>query len=244
MPSSTTLPQAATSATGVPVVLRKRGQTPTEVNLLKLAKAAGGFDTKKEARESLRNAGFIATTVVVEALLKAACQILAWLSRKCGLVLTCICSRVHLASRPFGGQASRRSIGRRRGLLALAARWAGTCARIAACRRRFNESGAWALAKHASCAGCRVRYRCRWAIPLRSQCRAIARQEALAHSPVHLLARIHRARHDCGASASLRNCHGGKFAGQHCSGLRPYILAGRVAEGNMNLTLRSGGRVV
>jgi len=75
MPSSTTLPLSAPSVTGIPVVLRKRGKTPTAVNLLKLAKTAGGFNTKKEARESLQNAGFIATTVVVEALLLAEVRI-------------------------------------------------------------------------------------------------------------------------------------------------------------------------
>lgn len=75
MPSSTTLPLSATTFTDTPVVLRKRGKKPSEVNLLKLAKAAGGFDTKKEARESLQDAGFIATTIVVEALLQAGVHI-------------------------------------------------------------------------------------------------------------------------------------------------------------------------
>lgn len=75
MPSSTTLPLSATSFIDTPVVLRKRGKTPTATNLLKLAKAAGGFDTKKEAREALQSAGFIATPQVVDALLQAAVHI-------------------------------------------------------------------------------------------------------------------------------------------------------------------------
>lgn len=76
MPSSTALPlSSSTSITDTPVAPRKRGKTPSDVNLLKLAKAAGGFDTKKAARESLQEAGFVATTAVVEALLNAACQI-------------------------------------------------------------------------------------------------------------------------------------------------------------------------
>ena len=71
MPSTTFCPPAATAPrpSSVP---RKRGKSPTAVNLLKLAKAAAGFDTKKEARETLQNAGFTFTPQVIEELLSAA----------------------------------------------------------------------------------------------------------------------------------------------------------------------------
>lgn len=52
--------------------LRKRGKTPTAVDFLKLAKTAAGFDTKKEARETLQNAGFIFAPRVIDELLSAA----------------------------------------------------------------------------------------------------------------------------------------------------------------------------
>ena len=79
MPSTNTLPQVTPTPTAnaTPVVLRKRGQTPTPIHLLKLAKAAGGFDTKKEARETLQVAGFVTTTAAVEELLAAAADIAA-----------------------------------------------------------------------------------------------------------------------------------------------------------------------
>lgn len=75
MSSTTTLPQVMPAVNATPVVLRKRGKIPTVINLLKLAKTAGGFDIKKEARETLQVAGFVATTAAVEALLTAAADI-------------------------------------------------------------------------------------------------------------------------------------------------------------------------
>ncbi len=77
MSSTTTLPQATPTPTtnATPVMLRKRGQVPTKINLLKLAKAAGGFDTKKGARETLQLAGFVTTTAAVDELLAAASDI-------------------------------------------------------------------------------------------------------------------------------------------------------------------------
>ena len=88
MPSSTTLALSATSFTDTPVVLRKRGKTPTAVNLLKLAKAAAGFDTKKEAREALQSSGFVATPQVVDELLQAAVHIAdAHRNREHGVIL-------------------------------------------------------------------------------------------------------------------------------------------------------------
>jgi hypothetical protein len=58
-------------------MLRKRGQVPTKNNLLKLAKAAGGFDTPKGARETLQLAGFVTTTAAVDELLASADDIKA-----------------------------------------------------------------------------------------------------------------------------------------------------------------------
>lgn len=71
MPSTTFCPPAA-SATQTSVALRKRGKMPSAVDLLKLADAAAGFGTKKEAREALQNAGFTCTPRVIEELLTAA----------------------------------------------------------------------------------------------------------------------------------------------------------------------------
>lgn len=70
MPFTTTLP----SPTPIDTISapRKRGTVPTHVNLLKLAKAADGFGTKKQARDCLQNAGFVATPAVLEELLNAA----------------------------------------------------------------------------------------------------------------------------------------------------------------------------
>lgn len=70
MSLTTTLLSLAPIATIL--VPRKRGTVPTHVNLLKLAKAADGFGTKKQARETLQNAGFIATPAVLEKLLNTA----------------------------------------------------------------------------------------------------------------------------------------------------------------------------
>lgn len=70
--SSTPFCPPVASAPQTPVVLRKRGKTPTAVDFLKLANAAAGFDTKKEARETLQKAGFTSTPRVVEELLNAA----------------------------------------------------------------------------------------------------------------------------------------------------------------------------
>lgn len=77
MPSSNTHPQASTAVSATPIGLRKRGKTPTKIHLLKLAKAAGGFDTKREARETLQIAGFVTTATAVESLLTAAADIAA-----------------------------------------------------------------------------------------------------------------------------------------------------------------------
>ena len=77
MSSTTTLPQATPIANAIPVMLCKRGQSPTTIHLLKLAKAAGGFDTKKGARETLQLAGFVTTTAAVDELLAAAGDIKA-----------------------------------------------------------------------------------------------------------------------------------------------------------------------
>lgn len=75
MQSSTTLPQTLESSTGTPAVARKRGKLPTQTQLLKMAKSAGGFKTKKAAREVLQNSEFMFTRQVVEVLLNAAALI-------------------------------------------------------------------------------------------------------------------------------------------------------------------------
>lgn len=72
MQASTTLSSATGPVSQTSVVLRKRGKTPTAIDFLKLAKAAAGFGTKKEARETLQNAGFTCTPRVIEELLTAA----------------------------------------------------------------------------------------------------------------------------------------------------------------------------
>jgi hypothetical protein len=54
-----------TTQTTVAVPKRKRGTKPSEVNLLKLACQAGGFESKKAAQECFKNAGFIATYALV-----------------------------------------------------------------------------------------------------------------------------------------------------------------------------------
>ena len=72
MQASTTLSSATGPISQTSVGLRKRGKTPTAVDFLKLAKAAAGFDTKKEARETLQSAGFIFTPRVIDELLSAA----------------------------------------------------------------------------------------------------------------------------------------------------------------------------
>lgn len=64
-----------TTPTAVAVPTRKRSTKPSEVNLLKLASIAGGFETKKAAQECLKNAGFIATPEVVGSLLRAVARI-------------------------------------------------------------------------------------------------------------------------------------------------------------------------
>jgi hypothetical protein len=71
MQASTSFTSATDSAPQLSGVLRKRGKTPKPVDFLKLAKAAARFDTKKEARETLQNAGFTCTPQVVEELLNA-----------------------------------------------------------------------------------------------------------------------------------------------------------------------------
>lgn len=72
MQVSTTLSSATGPISQTSGVLRKRGKTPKPVDFLKLANAAGWFDTKKEARETLQNAGFTCTPQVVEELLSTA----------------------------------------------------------------------------------------------------------------------------------------------------------------------------
>jgi hypothetical protein len=71
MPTSTALPPVS-SVTPTLEVARKRGTKPTKVNIIKLAVAAGGFETKKEAKESLQSAGFVATPTAVAELLSVA----------------------------------------------------------------------------------------------------------------------------------------------------------------------------
>lgn len=70
MPFTTTLPSPAPIETVQ--ASHKRAIVPTQVNLLKLAKAAHGFGTKKQARETLQNAGYVATATVLERLLNTA----------------------------------------------------------------------------------------------------------------------------------------------------------------------------
>lgn len=72
MPTTTTLAPSVSCQTTAQQVTRKHGKKPAQANLLKLAKAADGFATKKEARESLQTAGFVATPAVVQELLNAA----------------------------------------------------------------------------------------------------------------------------------------------------------------------------
>jgi hypothetical protein len=52
--------------------VRKLGRTPKHFELLQLASAAGGFETKKAARDALKAGGFISTESVVESLRDAA----------------------------------------------------------------------------------------------------------------------------------------------------------------------------
>ena len=88
MPNSTTLPRPAITLADTPAVLRKRSKTPTTANLLKLAKTAAGFDTKKGAREALQNAGYVATPQVVDQMLQAAVHIAhAHRNRENGVIL-------------------------------------------------------------------------------------------------------------------------------------------------------------
>ena len=68
MPSST-LCRSAVSAPQPSSVLRKRGKTPTRVDLCKLAKAAAWFRTEEEACKTLQDAGFTCTPQVAEKLL-------------------------------------------------------------------------------------------------------------------------------------------------------------------------------
>lgn len=75
MQSSTTLPQTLESSTGTPAVARKRGKQSTQIDLLKLAKSAGRFETKKEAKEALQGLGFVCTPAAVNELLDAAADI-------------------------------------------------------------------------------------------------------------------------------------------------------------------------
>jgi hypothetical protein len=68
MPSTTFYtPAASTSQT--PVVVRKRCKIPTPADLHRLAKVPVWFDTEKEARNTLHNAGFTCTPQVIEKLL-------------------------------------------------------------------------------------------------------------------------------------------------------------------------------
>lgn len=66
-----TLAQAADSVTANTKSIRKRGKAPKPFELLQMASASGGFDTKKAARDALKASGFISTDVVVENLLEA-----------------------------------------------------------------------------------------------------------------------------------------------------------------------------
>jgi len=67
---------------------RKQRKKPTQENLLKLAKVADGFSSKKEARETLQNAGFISTPAIVQELLNAAHDIhLAHINRRHNSIL-------------------------------------------------------------------------------------------------------------------------------------------------------------
>lgn len=72
MQASTTPSSATVPVTQASVVLRKRSKMPSAVDLLKLADAAAGFGTKKEARETLQRAGFTFTPRVIDELLSAA----------------------------------------------------------------------------------------------------------------------------------------------------------------------------
>lgn len=70
MPLTTFCPPAA-SAPQPSSLVRKRGKVPTHADLLRLAKVPAWFDTEKEARETLQNAGFTYTPRVTEKLLSA-----------------------------------------------------------------------------------------------------------------------------------------------------------------------------
>ena len=75
MLSSTTLPQSLQTSTSTPPVARKRGKQARKIDLLKLAKATGCFETKKEAREALKGLGFVCTPAAVDELLDAGTEI-------------------------------------------------------------------------------------------------------------------------------------------------------------------------
>jgi hypothetical protein len=75
MLSSTTLPQSLQSSTSTPPAARKRGKQARKIDLLKLAKATGCFETKKEAREALKGLGFVCTPAAVDELLDASTEI-------------------------------------------------------------------------------------------------------------------------------------------------------------------------
>ena len=75
MLSSTTLPQSLQSSASTPPAARKRGKQARKIDLLKLAKATGCFETKKEAREALKGLGFVCTPAAVDELLDASTEI-------------------------------------------------------------------------------------------------------------------------------------------------------------------------
>ena len=70
-----TLAQATNSVADNTKPTRKRGKAPKQFELLQMASASGGFDTKTAARDALKAGGFVSTDVVVENLLGAAVHI-------------------------------------------------------------------------------------------------------------------------------------------------------------------------
>lgn len=89
MSNLNTLPLATNSVTANTKPVRKRAKAPKSFELLQMASEAGGFDTKKAARDVLKAGGFTSTESVIESLRNAAHHIASERKTRRDRAITC-----------------------------------------------------------------------------------------------------------------------------------------------------------